>query len=170
MPVLPVLTSRLRTSLSVLVLCGAALVATPASALQAGPGRHGAMPPPAPVPATPEPLGLNPAQARLWQAARSAAVEAEAHALELRARFLRETADAAPDGPLRPRAEAMDRLHHALEQDRRAVRERWLALDDSLDSGQRQRLRGAPDAARWLGLPPGPMMAPPPGAPQAPGH
>ncbi|WP_198030810.1 hypothetical protein [Cupriavidus sp. amp6] len=68
--------------------------------------------------------------------------------------------------PLRPRAEAVDRLHQALEQDRRAVRERWLALDDSLDSAQRLRLRlrlrGAPDAARWLGLPPGPMMAPQP--------
>ncbi|MFJ4290324.1 hypothetical protein ACIP1U_11110 [Cupriavidus sp. NPDC089707] len=121
-----------------------------------------------PAPATPESLGLNPAQARLWQAARSTAVEAEAHALELGARFLRETADATPDGPLRQRAEAMDRLHQALEQDRRAVRERWLALDDSLDSVQ--RLRGAPDAARWLGLPPGPMMAPPPGAPQLQGR
>ncbi|MNN14414.1 hypothetical protein D3C81_1274770 [compost metagenome] len=96
-------------------------------------------------------------------------MEAQAHALELRARFLRETADAPPDGPLRPRAEAMDRLHQALEQDRRAVRERWLALDDSLDAAQRQRLHGAPGApgapgsARWLGLPPGPLMPPPPG-------
>ncbi|MBP0635895.1 hypothetical protein [Cupriavidus sp. AcVe19-6a] len=162
MPALPILPLRLRTSLSVLALCGASLAATPASALQAGPAPHGAMPPPIPAPATPESLGLNPAQARLWQAARSAAVEAEAHALELRARFLRETADATPDGPLRPRAEAVDRLHQALEQDRRAVRERWLALDDSLDSAQRLRLRGAPDAARWLGLPPGPMMAPQP--------
>ncbi|MBP0629779.1 hypothetical protein [Cupriavidus sp. AcVe19-1a] len=42
------------------------------------------------------------------------------------------------------------------------MRERWLALDDSLDSAQRLRLRGAPDAARWLGLQPGPMMAPQP--------
>ncbi|MBP0623037.1 hypothetical protein [Cupriavidus consociatus] len=154
--------SRLRTSLSGLALCGAALVATPASALQAGPGPHGAMPPPIPAPATAESLGLNAAQARLWRAARGAAAEAEAHALELRARFLRETADMAADGPLRPRAEAMDRLHQALEQDRHAVRERWLALDDSLDATQRQRLHGAPGAARWLGLPPGPMVAPPP--------
>ncbi|MEM5431596.1 hypothetical protein [Cupriavidus oxalaticus] len=165
-----IMTSRLRTSLCGLALCGAALAATPAIALQAGPGPHSAMPPPMPAPATAESLGLNAAQARLWQAARSAAAEAQAHALELRARFLRETADTAPDGPLRPRVEAMDRLHQALEQDRRAVRERWLALDDSLDAAQRQRLRGAPGGARWLGLPPDPMMAPPHGEPPPQGR
>lgn len=164
MPDLPALNARLRAGLSVLTLCAACLVALPASALQAGP-LPGAMPPSAP--ATAESLGLNPAQARLWQAAHSATREAEAHALELRARFVRETADESPDGPLRPRVQAMERLHEAFEQDRRAVRECWLALDDSLDPAQRRRLRGLPEAAHWLGLPPhAAMMAPPPGGRQ----
>lgn len=167
MPDLPALNARLRAGLSMLTLCAACLVALPASALQAAPP-PGAMPPSAPpAPASAESLGLNPAQARLWQAARSATREAEAHALELRARFLRETPDESPDGPLRPRVQAMERLHEAFEQDRRAVRERWLALDDSLDPAQRRRLRGSPEAAHWLGLPPhAAMMAPPPGGPQ----
>ncbi|AEI78859.1 hypothetical protein CNE_1c35670 [Cupriavidus necator N-1] len=159
--------TRLRTAASLLALCTACLLATPASALQSGPPPTGAMPPPPSAPASAESLGLSAAQARLWQAARSDTREAEAHALELHARLLRETADETPDAPLRPRAQAMDRLHDALEQDRRAVRERWLALDDSLDPAQRRRLRAAPEAARWMGLPPaGAMMMPPPGGPQ----
>ncbi|UIF86116.1 hypothetical protein [Cupriavidus sp. UYPR2.512] len=60
----------------------------------------------------------------------------------------------------------MDRLRDALEQDRRALRERWLALDDSLDAAQRRRLRASPEAARWLGLPPAGALMPPPGGPQ----
>ncbi|MFS8976537.1 hypothetical protein PO002_18860 [Cupriavidus necator] len=165
---MPVLTARLRAGLSLLALCGACFAAAPASALQpAQPAPPpGAMPPGPPVPPTAESLGLNPAQARLLQAARNASREAEAHALELRAHFVRETAEATPDAPLRPRVQAMDRLHEALEQDRRAVRERWLALDDSLDAARRRRLRASPETVRWLGLPPGPMMMPPPGGPQ----
>ncbi len=164
---MPFRPSRLRTALSALALCSACLLATPASALQSGPPPVGAMPAPPIGPASAESLGLNAAQMRLWQAAHSATREAEAHALELHARLLRETADEAPDAPLRPRVQAMDRLHDALEQDRRAVRERWLALDDSLDAAQRRRLRTSPEAARWLDLPPaGAMMMPTPGGPQ----
>jgi len=158
-------TIRLRFLLSMTALCGACLLALPAGAQQAA-----APAPPGMVPAPPglaEALALTPTQARLWQAARTAAREAEAHALELRAHFLRETADESPDAPLRPRAQAADQLHDALEKDRRAVREHWLALDDSLDAAQRRRLRTSPEAARWLGLPPGPggMMGPSHGGP-----
>lgn len=114
----------------------------------------GAPPPPA---TAAEVLSLSPAQTRLWQAASAASRESHAHALELHARFIRDAGEPSPDAPLRPRLQALDRLHGALEQDRRTVREQWLALDDSLDAGQRRRLRAMPEVARWLELPPGGM-------------
>lgn len=132
-------------------LVSAAMPAIPALAASGAP----------PLPATAaEALSLTPAQTRLWQAATAASREAHAHALELRARFVRDAGEPSPDAPLRPRMQALDRMHDALEQDRRAVREQWLALDESLDAGQRRRLRAMPEAARWLELPPGGM---PPG-------
>lgn len=157
--------ARLVASLA--VLGGACTLALPAHALQTG---APAGPPPAGARAaiTPEALGLNAAQARLLTAARTATREAHAHALELRARLIREQGEDAPDAPLRPRLVAADRLHDAIEQERRVVRERWLALDDSLDAAQRARLRASPEAAHWLGLPPPPMPRAP-GQPMPPG-
>jgi len=147
---------RARFLLSLAVLGTAAALALPAHALQSMP-----MDPPARAGAAVplrEALDLNPAQAALWQAAQSATREARAHALELHARFLRDGGDpdAIRDGsaPLRPRVQAMERLHDALEKDRSAVSERWLALDESLDAAQRQRLRAMPEAAHGLGLMP----------------
>ncbi len=157
-----------RFLLSLAVLGGAGALALPAHALQGGTPPMLPMPPepPAagmPAPPSPETLGLDAAQTRLLQTARAVSREARAHALELRARFERERGDDAPDAPLRPRLQAADQLHDAIEQERRAVRERWLALDDSLDAGQRARLRATPEAAHWLGLqPPAPHHGPVP--------
>lgn len=147
---------RVRFVLSLAVLGGACSLALPAHAQQSAPADPPARPGPGLAPR--EALGLNAAQSALWQAAESATREAHAHALELRARFLRESGDPAAmrDGsaPLRPRVQAMERLHEALEKDRRAVGERWLALDESLDASQRRRLRAMPQVAHWLGLMP----------------
>lgn len=144
--------TRLRALLGA-AMVSAGLLAIPALAAP------GAPPPPATIT---EALSLTPAQTRLWQAASAASREAHAHALELHARFVRDAGDPSPDAPLRPRLQALDQLHDALQKDRRAVREQWLALDDSLDAGQRRRLRAMPEVARWLELPPG-GMPPEPG-------
>jgi hypothetical protein len=166
---------RLCRLLPLAVLSSTCLAAAPGPAMPPGPppGMGAGSPMAAPLPPlTDEALGLTPAQSRLLQAARHASHEAQAHALELHARFLRDTADMAPDAPLRPRLQAQDRLHEALEQDRRAVREQWLALDDSLDASQRRRLRGSPEVAHSLGLMPPHGMGPgmpdglPPGPPR----
>lgn len=144
--------TRMRVLICAAVMGSAALLAVPVMAAPVAPP-----PPPAgPV----EALSLTPAQLKLWQAASAASREAHAHALELRARFVREAGDPSPDAPLRPRLQALDRMHDALEQDRRSVREQWLALDDSLEVGQRRRLQGMPEVARWLGLPPGGVGVP----------
>jgi hypothetical protein len=146
------------------LLCAAMVSAClPAIPALAAPG---APPPPA---TAVEALSLTPAQTRLWQTASAASREANAHALELRARFVRDAGDPSPDAPLRPRLQALDRLHDAMEQDRRAVREQWLALDDSLDAGQQQRLRAMPEVARWLEIPGG-GMPPGPGGWHGPGQ
>ncbi|GAB7549334.1 hypothetical protein [Cupriavidus sp. 8B] len=151
---------RLRSLPSLAVLCGACALTLPAHALQtsapavAGPGQ------PAAPASLPEALALTPAQAALWQAARAAAREAHAHALELQARFIREGGGPAlsegPEPSLRARAEREDRLHDALDKDRRAARDRWIAFEESLDAGQRMRLRDMPEG-RMPGSPPGPF-------------
>ncbi|MDF3835492.1 Spy/CpxP family protein refolding chaperone [Cupriavidus basilensis] len=159
---------RLRTLVSLGVLCAAGAMALPAHALQTGaPALPGPAQPPVPV-SLRDALALTPAQTALWQAARAAAREAHAHALELRARLIREGGDPdaadAPASSLRARAEREDRLHDALDKDRRAVRDRWIAFDESLDPGQRKHLRAMPEGARWLGLAPaGPFGPMPPG-------
>ncbi|MBB1632753.1 hypothetical protein [Cupriavidus sp. UME77] len=158
---------RLRALLSLAVLCGACALTLPAHALQtsplavAGPGR------PAAPTSLRDALALTPAQATLWQTALDAAREAHAHALELQARFIREGGGPGqPEGPessLRARAEREDRLHDALDKDRRAVRDRWIAFEESLDAGQRKRLRDMPEG-RLAGPPQGASAHPFPGA------
>ncbi|WP_416049951.1 hypothetical protein [Cupriavidus basilensis] len=173
---------RIRAMLSLAVLCGACALTLPAHALQtsplaiAGPGR------PAAPTSLREALALTPAQAALWQAALDAAREAHAHALELQARFIRDGGSPGqPEGPessLRARAEREDRLHDALDKDRRAVRDRWITFEESLDAGQRERLRDMPEG-RLAGPPwgtfgpgphpfPGAMAGPMPGRGPAP--
>lgn len=155
---LPRLLPSIRALLSLAALCAACALALPAHALQtgapatAGPGRPG------PADSLRDALALTPAQTALWQAARAAAREAHAHALELRARFIREEGQSdatgtanAPEPSLRARAAREDHLHDALDKDRRAVRDRWIAFDESLDAGQRKRLRAMPEAGRWPG-------------------
>jgi hypothetical protein len=56
-----------------------------------------------------------------------------------------------PDSPLGVTAQLQDRLQDAMLKDRRAVRDRWIALDDSLEPAQRRRLRASPEVAHWLG-------------------
>ncbi len=169
---------RLRSLLSLAVLCGACALTLPAHALQTGaPAVAGPRQPAAPA-SLREALALTPAQAALWQAARAAAREAHAHALELQARLIRESGGPAlPEGPepsLRARAEREDRLHDALDKDRRTARDRWIAFEESLDAGQRKRLRDMPEG-RMPGSPPGPFGPGPHSFPGAmagpmPGH
>ncbi|MGT2491910.1 hypothetical protein ACU4GD_18750 [Cupriavidus basilensis] len=97
--VTPLVTLDPRPGIACRAVRGGAL-ALPAHALQtgapatAGPG----------LPGSPDSLrdalALTPAQTALWQAARAAAREAHAHALELRARFIRE--EDSPMPPARP--------------------------------------------------------------------
>lgn len=169
---------RIRSLLSLAVLCGACALTLPAHALQTGaPAAAGPGQPAAPLSLC-EALALSPAQATLWQAARAAAREARAHALELRARFIREGGGPDwPEGPessLRARAEREDRLHDALDKDRRAARDRWIAFEESLDAGQRERLRDMPEdrlpGSRPRPFGPGPHPFPGAMAGSTPGH
>ncbi|AJG21426.1 hypothetical protein [Cupriavidus basilensis] len=161
---------RIRALLSLAVLCGACALTLPAHALQTSPQVvAGAGRPVAPT-SLREALALTPAQATLWQAALDAAREAHAHALELQARFIREGGGPGqPEGPessLRARAEREDRLHDALDKDRRAARDRWITFEESLDAGQRRHLHDMPEGR--LAVPPqgtfGPGAHPFPGA------
>ncbi|MHA7682283.1 hypothetical protein [Cupriavidus sp. PET2-C1] len=149
---------RIRSLLSLAVLCGASALTLPAHALQTSPQTIAGHGRPAAPASLREALALTPAQATLWQAALDAAREAHAHALELQARFIREGGGPGqPEGPessLRARAEREDRLHDALDKDRRAARDRWIAFEESLDAGQRKRLRDMPEG-RLAGAPRG---------------
>ncbi|MGO4327797.1 hypothetical protein AB4Z48_05710 [Cupriavidus sp. 2TAF22] len=169
---------RPRAFVALALLCGACATALPAYALPAGA-------PERPVPPSlREDLALTPAQTTLWHAARAAQREARAHALELRARFIREGGEIGPmdpmdlmdptdptdpmdepgtETPLRERAAREDRLRDALEHDRRIARDRRIAFEDSLDAAQRSRLRALAGTPRWAGPPPGAPMGAFPG-------